>query len=254
MRRSGLVVLLGLLASCAVRRLPVGSDSGFDASSAAVDGGHDAAVVTMVDAAEDAGHDAATVAIDAGHDAGSDGGHDGGHDAAVVVSSAPLLFSEYVEGTGNNKAIEIANVGTSSFTLTGCTITLYANGASTMTATYDLTGSLAAGAVFTLCNSGGTIPAASCTASIAGGVMGYNGNDALALDCTDGSVDVIGQIGGDPGSAGWGTTVTTTNDTIRRLCTVTMGDANGSDAFDPATQWTSAGVDVFDGLGMRGCP
>lgn len=262
MRRLRIVIWLGLLVSCTTRRSGAfpdtgpGADAGTDAASVASDAGADAAVLP-VDAGSDAGHDAAIAADagrDGGSDAGRDAGHDAGRDAAVVRSTAPLLFSEYVEGSGNNKAVEIANVGTSSFTLTGCTIRLYANGATTMTASYDLTGSLASGAVFTLCNSGaaGFTPS-SCTAAIAGGVMGFNGNDALAIDCPDGVVDVIGQVGSDPGSA-WGTTVTTTNETLRRQCSVTAGDANGGDAFDPATEWTSAGADVFDGLGTRGCP
>lgn len=268
LRVLGAVCFIALLASCSSARRPAtGSDAGHDASvgldgGGVDDAGRDAAVVMIddagtdsaltFDASHDAGHDGGR---DAGNDAGHDAGHDGGRDAAVVVSSAPLLFSEYVEGSGNNHAIEIANVGTGSFALTGCTVTLYANGAASATATYPLTGSLAAGAVFTICSSSATgFTPSSCDASIAGGVTGFNGNDALALDCADGRADVIGQIGGDPGSGGWGTSVTTTDETLRRNCSVTMGDPNGSDAFDPAAEWTSAGIDVFDGLGMRGCP
>jgi hypothetical protein len=259
MRRACLVLaILAVLASCSTRRPLVGSDSGTDAASAMSDAGHDAAVVTM----NDGGHDAATVAVDAGHDAatvavdgGHDGGSDGGHDAAVVTSSAPLLFSEYIEGSsGNDKALEIANIGTSSVSLTGCSVTLFANGATTMTATYPLTGSLASGAVITLCHSAATgFDPTTCTDSITGGVMGFNGDDALVLDCADGRVDVIGQVGTDPGTR-WGTTPSTADETLQRDCSVTMGDANGSDAFDPAAEWTSAGSDVFDGLGTRGCP
>ncbi len=245
------------------RCTPNAPDGSADDASTATDGGHDAAFA-MTDAApgSDAGNDAG---LDAGHDAGHDAGsdaaardaavaHDAAHDAARTTSSAPLLFSEYIEGTSNNKALEIVNRGTATFDLTGCTIVLYANGGTTATATYNLTGSLAANAVFTLCHSGATgFSPATCTASVAGGAVGFNGNDALELNCA-GTVDVIGQIGNDPGASGWGTTVSTANQTLRRLCTVTVGDSNGSDPFDPATEWTGLAMDTFSGLGSYGCP
>lgn len=240
-----------------------GTDGGSGGTDAGSDAGNDAAS-SMPDAfvpPVDAGHDAFVAPVDAGRDAGSDAGRDAGHDAAMsadawsMPGTATLIFSEYVEGSSNNKALEIANVGTASVDLSACTVRLYANGAGAMTASYPLTGSLAAGAVITICHSSATgFDPATCTAMIGGGVMGFNGNDALVLDCA-GIVDSIGQVGSDPGSAGWGTgSVTTTDATLRRACSVTSGDRVQSDAYDPATEWTSPGVDVFDGLGMRGCP
>ena len=233
------------------------ADAGRDGASVPSDAGHDAATapadafVAMHDAGPspvDAGRDAAIVA-----DAGRDGGRDAGVDAAHVPSTIPLLFSEYVEGTANNKAIEIVNLGTARFDLTQCHIDSYANGSSTATTT-DLVGSLSAGAVFTMCNSGATgFSPSTCTVSNASAAVSFNGNDALALVCSGMTVDVIGQIGVNPGTA-WGTTVSTANQTLRRNCSVTSGDTNGDDAFDPASEWTSAGADVFDGLGTRGCP
>jgi hypothetical protein len=260
----------------ASRCTPGTGDAAADDASRPGDAGRDAAMV-LVDAAmsidaarSDAGNDAAM--SDAGHDGGSDGGrdagrdggHDGGRDggtdanrdAAHVPSTVPLLFSEYVEGSGNNKALEIVNLGTASYDLTLCTLELYTNGGSgTPFAMYDLPGSLAASGVYTLCNATATgFSASTCTDSLDASVMAFNGNDAILLRCEGMVVDVIGQIGNDPGGAGWGTTVTTTNETLRRVCSVTAGDTDGSDAFDPATEWTSAGMDVFDGLGVYGCP
>jgi hypothetical protein len=219
-----------------------------DSGPTLTDAGHDAATIT-----DDAGHDAAVVTPDAGHDAAivlADAGHDAGHS----TGSGTLIFSEYVEGTSNNKALEIANVGTSAFDASACTVQLFSNGGATATATYPLTGTIAAGAVITICHASATgFSPASCTAMIGGGVVGFNGNDALVLDC-GGTVDAIGQVGTDPGAAGWGSgSITTTDHTLRRACSAS-GDTNASDAFDPATEWTSPGLDVFDGLGTRGCP
>ena len=48
---------------------------------------------------------------------------------------------------------------------------------------------------------------------------------------------IIGQIGFDPG-AQWGSGLTSTqNNTLVRNPNITNGDANGTDAFDPAMEW-----------------
>src|SRR5690554_4007116 len=67
-----------------------------------------------------------------------------------------LFFSEYVEGSSNNKALEIYN-GTGEeidFTQQQYIVKLYSNGATTAMFTYNLsTGSLAPGDVFVIANS-----------------------------------------------------------------------------------------------------
>lgn len=73
----------------------------------------------------------------------------------------------------------------------------------------------------------------------------------MVLECNAATIDAIGQVGIDPGSA-WGTGDTSTaNQTIRRNCDVTSGDTNSSDAFDPSLQWEGFPVDTFDGLGSH---
>ncbi len=72
---------------------------------------------------------------------------------------------------------------------------------------------------------------------------------ALRKDGVD--VDVIGQIGFDPG-AQWGTGfVSTADNTIRRKASVNAGDTNGADVFDPAMEWDGFDTDIFDGLGSH---
>jgi predicted extracellular nuclease len=165
------------------------------------------------------------------------------------------LFSEYVEGSSFNKALEIYNAGSVAIDLTGCSIQNYANGATTPAASYALTDVLAPGATLVVCNaSAGTTLMPLCNRLVAGTALNFNGDDAIALSCDGALVDVIGQIGFDPGTE-WGSGNTSTADnTIRRLCTVTTGRTNGMDAFVPATEWSGFATDVFDGLGSRGCP
>ncbi len=109
------------------------------------------------------------------------------------------------------------------------------------------------GAVYAVCHgsANATLLAACQTTD---GHMTYNGNDALELVCNGATMDVIGQIGNDPGATGWGTgNCTTTDHDLRRKCSVTQGRADGSTPFDPATEWDCFGPDAFDDLGLRVC-
>ncbi len=162
-----------------------------------------------------------------------------------------LLISEYVEGSGNNKFIEIYNPTGATVTLTGVyDIQLYTNGSSTAGATIPLSGSIAAYGVFVLENTGETI---GVTADQQSGSLGFNGDDAIVLRKSSTIIDVIGQIGFDPGSEWVGTTCTqgTKDGTLVRKSTIQSGDANGSDAFNPDTEWVCYAVDDVSNLGSH---
>src|SRR5262245_10996253 len=168
-------------------------------------------------------------------------------------ASTELFFSEYVAGTGNNKALEIyngtgapVNLGTA-----GYAVQIFADGGTTPL-TLSLTGTIAAGDVFVLAQSGAD-PAIIAQADRQV-TLTFNGNDAVVLarfTPTRHVVDAIGQVGFNPGTE-WGTgTTTTANHTLRRKGTVEAGDTNELDAFDPALQWNSFPVNTFDGLGSH---
>src|SRR5690606_25573902 len=79
----------------------------------------------------------------------------------------------------------------------------------------------------------------------------FNGDDAVALVQGSNIIDVIGQIGVDPGVQ-WGAAPTNTADnTLRRKAAVCAGDPDGSDAFDPAAEWDGFAVNTIDGLGAH---
>ncbi|MGC4773186.1 lamin tail domain-containing protein [Micromonospora sp. DT44] len=170
-----------------------------------------------------------------------------------AASAAPtdLFISEYVEGSSNNKAIELFN-GTGApvdLTAGGYQLQLYFNGATTAT-TIALTGTVAAGDafVFASASAGAAILA---QADQTTGASLFNGDDAIVLRRGTTVLDSIGQVGVDPGTE-WGTGTTSTADnTLRRLPSVTAGDTDPSDAFDPAAQWAGFPVDTFDGLGSH---
>ena len=86
-----------------------------------------------------------------------------------------------------------------------------------------------------------------------GGVLAYNGDDAIDLVCSGVVVDVTGRIGEDPG-AEWGRDeVTTKEHTLLRNCDVEVGDPEGRDPFHPAEEWTGLPQDTFDDLGVWHC-
>jgi uncharacterized protein len=95
------------------------------------------------------------------------------------------------------------------------------------------------------------IPAILAQADQTNGAGWFNGDDAVVLTRGSTPIDVIGQIGVDPGTE-WGSGLTSTADnTLRRKPTIETGDADGSDAFDPAAEWDGFAVDTFDDLGSH---
>ena len=77
--------------------------------------------------------------------------------AAPTASAAPteLFISEYVEGSSNNKALEIYNGtgATVDLAAAGYNVQVFSNGARPPASTIDLTGTVATGDVFVLANS-----------------------------------------------------------------------------------------------------
>ena len=170
--------------------------------------------------------------------------------ASRAAAPTDLFFSEYIEGTSNNKALEIYNGTGSAVSLAGYSIQMYFNGGTSPTTTIALAGSVASGDVFVLAQS--SAAAAILTmADQTSGASWYNGNDAVVLMKGTTIIDVIGQIGNNPGTE-WGSGVASTADnTLRRKAAACLGDDNGGDEFVPATQWEGLATDTFDGLGTH---
>jgi|GEM_PF-4087753 len=162
-----------------------------------------------------------------------------------------LIISEYVEGSSNNKAIEITNLGSHAATRDNCALRVYANGATTYSSvSLTASGVIPAGGRWTLCNtSAGTGLSPKCDQL--SGTVSFNGNDVVEIVCDGVVQDTFGQIG-NSNDIGSGTT-SAVDHTLRRLCTVTVGDKDGSDAFDPASEWAGFQTDSFDDVGSRAC-
>lgn len=182
---------------------------------------------------------------------GASGAGHGGTSAAGSASSPPptLYFSEYVEGSSAYKALEIATRERS--VLEGCKVGTYFNGKTEATVVATLSGVLDAGQVLTLCSSALQVKLGATLCKQVGNLT-FNGNDVVSISCAGKILDVIGQVGVDPGT-GWGVGSSTLDQTLRRNCTVTSGDVDETNAFDTHLEWQAFPVDTFDGLGSRGC-
>lgn len=170
----------------------------------------------------------------------------------VARAAGDLFISEYVEGSGNNKALEIYNPSATAVNLatSAYKVEIYGNGASAATSNINLTGTIAAGATYVIKLN---TASASIVAQLSTGSLGFNGNDAIVLRKGTVVVDCIGQIGIDPGSAGWVAAdgYSTTDKTLRRKSTVLQGDEITNNTFDPSVEWDLFAIDTFSGLGSH---
>jgi predicted extracellular nuclease/2',3'-cyclic-nucleotide 2'-phosphodiesterase (5'-nucleotidase family) len=159
-----------------------------------------------------------------------------------------LIISEIVEGSGNNKAVELTNFTGETIDLgaEGYQIRYYFNGSEVPGRTISLTGLIEDGEAFVLGNGSAVQAVLDVSDQIDNSTQWFNGDDVIALvRVQDGDVtfvDVFGQIGA---RANWNQDVT-----LRRKDGIVTGDANPSDAFDPAAQWVSLPQNTFDGLGQ----
>ncbi len=166
-----------------------------------------------------------------------------------------LLISEYVEGSSNNKALEFYNGTGSPINLStgNYVVQVYSNGSATATSTTTLIGTVSANGVFVIANNTAIFATSSFVNQISGNIS-YNGDDAVVLrkgGATGTILDVIGQVGFDPGIE-WGSGLTSTADnTIRRKAADCAGDVNTGDAFDPSVKYDGFALNDSSGLGAH---
>jgi hypothetical protein len=166
------------------------------------------------------------------------------------------IISEYVEGSSNNKCIEIYNPTSASINLAGYQLTLYSNGSGTPSSTVALSGTLASGATYVVCNASQAL--AGVTPDLTSGVCGFNGDDVIALRTSGGAyVDIVGNVGCDPGTQWSSGSHSTLDKTLTRnanICCGVSADPGNTPCDFPTmtTEWTATGTDTHS-LGSHTC-
>jgi endonuclease I len=177
--------------------------------------------------------------------------------SAGGTCATDLFFSEYLEGSSNNKYLEIYNGTGATVDLSAYKVVLYSNGATTATQTLNLTGTLATGQVLVIKNSAGTVYTGP---GVVSNVTFYNGDDAVALQKVSNSayVDIIGRVGEDPGTAWTAGNIAMNEQTLVRKSSVFAGvTVNPASGFPTlATEWDSFPQDDATHLGSHtmNCP
>lgn len=187
----------------------------------------------------------------------------GGRNVVVVppppVGTPDLIISEYIEGSSNNKYVEIYNAGTTVADLTKYSVALYANGATTAGNTLQLAtvqATLDPGKTIVIKNSSAALTLPAGVTAFASTITFFNGDDALELIKDGAVIDVFGKKGEDPGT-GWavaGVTNATVDKTIRRKTAITKGNIDwvssaGTNTTD--SEWTVNAIDDPSNLGSR---
>ena len=157
--------------------------------------------------------------------------------------NADLFISEYVEGSSNNKYIEIYNPTNETIDLSAYAIDLNTNGGASWSkdgtgySNYsELSGTIAAKSTIVYKNSNAEIYSGQATVCNA---INFNGNDPVGLFKNGVLIDIIGTFNG--GSADFAKDVT-----LRRKSNVTAP----SSTYD-ASQWETLSKDDVSGLGSH---
>ena len=188
----------------------------------------------------------------------------------VGADTPAVFFSEYIEGSSNNKAIEVYNNSGAAINLDDFRINQSVNGGGwAFQHIFPAGATLADGDVWVILNDA-TDPTLFDPAN-ADEILGYpsvvhhNGDDARGLEYTaDGGttwtlIDIIGDPDVDPGD-GWdvaGVATATQNHTLVRKDVVTMGNTDwvasaGTNATD--SEWIVYDIDTFEYLGYHNDP
>ena len=145
---------------------------------------------------------------------------------AQTACSEPFI-SEYIEGSSNNKAIEIFNPTSSALAMDNYSLAAFNNGNTSPTNTFSFPAgtTIPAHGTFVIANASAD-PAILAVAGATSTVTYFNGDDAIVLFKNSDTLDIIGIVGIDPGSSWTVGSGSTANHTLVRKNTVTAGQTD----------------------------
>lgn len=179
------------------------------------------------------------------------------------ADTACLRISEVVEGSSNNKALEVYNCGSGSIDLSGVIFCIHNNDNTACSSVNTFPVVLGADQVYTICHSSSAPMPPTCNTAqgttIGGGIVSFNGDDRLALyedlnrdgkvDPTDRLLDAFGELTVRPASTIWA------DKTYRRCAAAAF---NGMGAYNVLSFFQEFPKDDISHLGTKptlgGCP
>jgi len=195
----------------------------------------------------------------------------------AAQNCSDIFISEYVEGTYNNKAIELYNPTANPIVLDGQYSMGRDRDGAGVPMLLGITGTIQPYGVrvFTLdkrdpLGVGQEVPIDSALQAVTdtfvnpvyvqtNSPMYFNGDDAFVLVKGGNTIlDIIGKIGEDPGSRWWvpgdpNTRWWTTDNTLIRKPSIQLGVTANPDVFDPSLEWDSLPSNTYDSLGFHRC-
>lgn len=171
----------------------------------------------------------------------------------ATTLATDLFFSEYIEGSSNNKYLEIYNGTGKSVNLSDYNLQLFANGSSNTTNNVQLSGTLANNSTIVYKNTSAALTLPNGVNATTNTAINFNGDDALALYkiSTNAYVDIFGTIGTDPGTAWTGGGVSTVDKTLVRKENIYRGITTNPETFDPSVEWIQYPIDTASYLGSH---
>ena len=171
--------------------------------------------------------------------------------------AAAVLISQYVEGTGNNKAVEIYNGTLASIDLAAGNYVLqqYNNGSLTPSVSISLSGTLPSGTTLVVARP--SVPTNFPPDLAISGLPGvwtnknltFNGDDVIVLRQGTNILDRVGQVGTNATGSIWSRN--TQNRTLTRKSTIFTGTTSAVTAAFPLEDWILSANDTFSDLGSH---
>ncbi len=160
--------------------------------------------------------------------------------APVAPGTPDLFISEYIEGGSFNKAIEIYNPTDGDVELSDYSLEIYMNGATEVSGSLNLTGTLASGEVYVVYNSQAGTEITAAGDKVDNTIANFNGDDIVTLSKNGVMIDTAGPVGNANNNN------YAANVTLVRVATVVSGNTTYTD-----TEWTEYSQDTFDYIGSH---
>jgi endonuclease I/chitodextrinase len=150
-------------------------------------------------------------------------------------TATELFISEYIEGSSNNKALEIANFTGATINLSGYSLKKASNGGG-WTNTLNLTGLLENGKVYVIANTSASATIKNKAQLTESSISSFNGNDAIGLFKGNSIIDLIGNPNNSSTFA--------KDKTLQRKATIKSPNTTYT-----TSEWNILSKDTFSGLG-----